>query len=811
MIHYNLEKEQRELEEESRLNGGKRTRDRDFKHAEKHSESLTKHGKRITAATIDVIAKALVDRVNITHSGPVPLSSQLLSQIDPYIAAIITTRFIIDAISQTNRKFTAAAISLGGKIEDEIRFTYCHKDNPYLVDKVIKDIESRSVHYGYKKLKLSQVQQKIGTVWNLWDTKSKLHVGEKLIDVFITNTGLVKIEKKAHRGKTYNYLLATDKTMEWINHSKKFNEFLDPELFPMVVKPTTWETPFKGGYRTLKNLYFVKGHKITSHLNYLQELTKYEMPVVYEGVNAMQDTKWSVNSPILLVLKTCFNEGDRSRGKLINNNLLDLPQKPHDISTNKKALKDWKAKAVVVHTSNERTKSKKLATAKTIYLANKFDNREIYFPHTTDFRNRAYAVVPYLNPQGTDYAKALLRFSKGIPLGDTGSRSLAIHIANVFGQDKLPLDEREKWTIDNTDTIIKCSSEPFSERFWETADKPWAFLAGCMEWHEYTKRGKDFKSTLPVASDGSCNGLQHFSAMLRDEVGGHAVNLTPSNQPQDIYGEVLQVVVKKLENAKKSVAEVSENERFLATEWLDMGLDRGACKRSVMTLPYGSTRYSATEFVDEYIQKRIDAGEELNFQNRQASSIYLAGKIWDSIGEVVVKAPEAMAWLQKVARLLSDQKTPVFWITPLGFPVRQAYYSQAETVLRTKMMGRIRIRSTTTRIDKRRQANGISPNFVHALDATMLYMTIHYCKQHGINDFAMVHDSFGTHAANQQQMNVCLREAFRDLYSQVDPLDNFLESVLPMIPEKLHRKIPELPEKGNLDINDVMKADYFFS
>ena len=60
-------------------------------------------------------------------------------------------------------------------------------------------------------------------------------------------------------------------------------------------------------------------------------------------------------------------------------------------------------------------------------------------------------------------------------------------------------------------------------------------------------------------------------------------------------------------------------------------------------------------------------------------------------------------------------------------------------------------------------------------------------------------------------MNVCLREAFRDLYSQVDPLDNFLESVLPMIPEKLHRKIPELPEKGNLDINDVMKADYFFS
>ena len=170
-----------------------------------------------------------------------------------------------------------------------------------------------------------------------------------------------------------------------------------------------------------------------------------------------------------------------------------------------------------------------------------------------------------------------------------------------------------------------------------------------------------------------------------------------------------------------------------------------------------------------------------------------------------------MSWLQKVARLLSDQKTPVFWTTPLGFPVRQAYYSQAETVLRTKMMGRIRIRSTTSRIDKRRQANGISPNFVHALDATCLFMTIHYCKQHNINSFAMVHDSFGTHAADQEQMNICLREAFRDLYSQVDPLEDFLESVLPLIPEKLHHKIPELPQKGKLDINDVINADYFFS
>ena len=40
--------------------------------------------------------------------------------------------------------------------------------------------------------------------------------------------------------------------------------------------------------------------------------------------------------------------------------------------------------------------------------------------------------------------------------------------------------------------------------------------------------------------DGSCNGLQNFSAMLRDEVGGKAVNLIPSDKPQDVYMEVVK-------------------------------------------------------------------------------------------------------------------------------------------------------------------------------------------------------------------------------------------------------------------------------
>lgn len=43
--------------------------------------------------------------------------------------------------------------------------------------------------------------------------------------------------------------------------------------------------------------------------------------------------------------------------------------------------------------------------------------------------------------------------------------------------------------------------------------------------------------------DGSCNGLQHYAALGRDEAGGAAVNLLPSDAPQDVYKVCVRVCV----------------------------------------------------------------------------------------------------------------------------------------------------------------------------------------------------------------------------------------------------------------------------
>lgn len=164
----------------------------------------------------------------------------------------------------------------------------------------------------------------------------------------------------------------------------------------------------------------------------------------------------------------------------------------------------------------------------------------IYFPHNIDFRGRAYTMHPNLSHLGSDLCRGLLKFAQTRPLGEHGLKWLRIQVANVYGGgvDKLPLDKREQFIIDNMQLISDSATNPLrGERWWLQAEDPWQCLAGCMELHKACQHQDphEFESSLPVHQDGSCNGLQHYAALARDEEGGRAVNLLPSDAPQDVY------------------------------------------------------------------------------------------------------------------------------------------------------------------------------------------------------------------------------------------------------------------------------------
>ena len=84
--------------------------------------------------------------------------------------------------------------------------------------------------------------------------------------------------------------------------------------------------------------------------------------------------------------------------------------------------------------------------------------------------------------------------------------------------------------------------------FWQSAEKPFQCLAVCREiWLAHqTPDPSTYVCSLPIHSDGSCNGLQHFVAISRDHFGAKFVNMQQSTSdmvPEDAYSGVLNVVL----------------------------------------------------------------------------------------------------------------------------------------------------------------------------------------------------------------------------------------------------------------------------
>jgi DNA-directed RNA polymerase len=800
---------QAELEKEMQGLGAKRFLEEVARAVKDGDECSTQYGQQLAKNTVLPLAEAITKFLDdASHKrGNRPVAESLLAKIDAKVAAFITVKTVLDCIT-VRRTLQKTAIAIASGIEDEARFRKFEEQNKALWGKVTKDLDKRSKNQKHKRTVLIHSMNKAAAKdsnlqWKEWGQQQKFHLGVRLLDLLEASTDLIRRVTLEEGKRTSSTVVeATETTMQWITEKNSRCSLLSPVFLPTIIPPKPWTNPYQGGYHTkaIRPLRLVK----TRNQNYLEELHHRidEMPAVYQAINAVQETAWKVNEPVLVVMQQVWDEALDVAAVPCRSDL-PLPPKPHDIETNKEARIEWKRAASKVHEANQKLRSKRLQMAKILYMAEKFvGEKAIYFPHQLDFRGRLYAVPSFLNPQGCDMAKSLLQFAEGKSIGSSGLKWIKIHAANCFGFDKCSLDGRVKWADENMQKIIACSADPLTNQWWTEADKPWQFLAACFELHA-VNINPNHVSHLPVSVDGSCNGLQNFSAMLRDEIGGSAVNLVPSALPADIYDRVAVVV-------RAKVKADADNGEALAIAWLHFGFDRKATKRPVMTLPYGATQYSARQYVMDYITER---GNHPFGEDAFPAAIYLARHIWSSIGEVVIAARNAMDWLQKTASIAASEGLPVNWKTPVGFPVLQSYPEMSHRSVKTKIGDSIVyyvLQEETDQIDKRRQSSGISPNFVHSMDACALMMSVRRALSCGVRNFGMVHDSYGTLAADMDTMATCLREAFVELY-ETDVLEEFRNSILAGLNAKNQKEVPPCPPKGNLDLSAVKQAVYFFA
>lgn len=773
-----------------------------------------------------------------SRGGPRPVALRFLSGIGANVAAYVTVREVLDHMTAAGGEvpLLQVGVRIGNALQDEGRAKVFMETNPELWHTVQRGLDragSTDVHRRRVNINRFNTLVREPAGWVDMSDDEVLRVGLQMVDLMTryvrrfsigggegtARSAWDRVARRSVKTRQQLVLRADSELIGWLSDAFEREEALLPALLPCIVPPRPWSGARSGGYwtpvvRQVALIRFKAHHREVARVA-LDEFDALEMPAVYEAVNAIQNVAWRINTRVLDVAMAMWS-ADMRAGVLPQREAIPLPPKPLDIDTNGEARKAWKREAAAIHGQNAKRIGAVLHAGRLLGIAERFRAEDaLYFPHHLDFRGRMYPIPPGLQPQGSDFARGVLQFKEERPVDAESAGWIAVHLANQFGQDKIPFDGRIAWVEEREEMWRSITARPLDDLRWTEADAPWQALAAAMEWVRWLDEGEGMMSRLPIRVDGSCNGIQHLAAMLRDGEAGRAVNLTPSDEPQDIY----QTVADGLHDILKVMAERgSDDDIEPARAWLAVIGDRvprALTKRPVMILPYGGTQTAYFEYIKEWLMSSGDALSRLGPPESRSKRIrWLAKVLWSVVSDRIVSGREVMNWLQQIARTQARSGLPILWTAPDGFVVRQFYAKMDVARVRTEIDGRrvlLRRMKARNELDPAGHARGIAPNFVHSMDATALRITVGYARMSGINSLTVIHDSFGTHAGSMWTLCACIREAFADLYEQHDVLSQFRADVEKWTREEDIGKLQAPPRRGSLDISLVRKSDYFFA
>ncbi|KAF2626763.1 DNA-directed RNA polymerase mitochondrial precursor [Macroventuria anomochaeta] len=608
-----------------------------------------------------------------------------------------------------------------------------------------------------------------------------------------------------HQGKKVGWIVPHHEILAKLRNEPVHN--IVSVRLPMVVPPKPWSSFDNGGYYTLQSKVVRQKSGDTSQRAYASTaIDNNDMNQVLAGLDVLGKVPWQINKPVFDVMAEVWNSGEGLAGLVPEHVPLERPaEPPADANYQERAA--WGKKLKEYENTKGGFHSQRCFQNFQLEVASAMANeKELYFPHSVDFRGRAYPIPPILNHIGSDVARGLLRFANGKELGSVGLQWLKVHLANLAGFDKASLREREQFAMDNMNDIVDSATNPLGgRRWWTKAEDPWQCLACCME----LKSAFDLPdptrhvSRLPVHQDGTCNGLQHYAALGGDEAGARQVNLEPSDRPQDIYTGVADLV--------KEMVEVEAEQGNAAAKFVRGHISRKVVKRTVMTNVYGVTFMGAKAQVHDELKHIFPNFKETKeLRSLQAVAMYVAYKIFEALGKIFNGAQEIQYWLgecgdrittsitaeqikqiqsrfegktprteakyksdkisksgaKQLVKAIENFKTGIIWTTPLKMPIVQPYRKDSQQKIKTPLQDiTIQKRAAGDIVDKRKQLQAFPPNFIHSLDASHMLLSALKCNEMGL-DFAAVHDSFWTHACDIPNLNTILRDAFVRMHSE---------------------------------------------
>ena len=772
--------EQVELEREQIRQGLKQLRDNTQKLEDKDYASASVYGVASVQTLIPLLTRRILEtREYRIQRGRVGVALKdivkYVGDVEPEVAAAIASKITFDKVFSTKvgeSKIQNVADCIGAAIENECMMRHYERNVPGLLETIKKNYWHKSIGTHQKVVVIRTLMNRYDVPhWKAWGRANRVKLGGWLLDCICESTNWFHKDTRVEGRNRHNYIIPTPEFLAIKDEVMATAELFSPMAWPMLIPPNNWTHTEPGGYLLNE---VMRGHDMVRRGG--PPCIQGETPIKF--LNKIQKVAYRLNPFIVEVAETLQAKGIEV-GKFVPIVELPLPPKPVDIAENKESRKEYRRRAADVQNINHQAFQRSCRTRMTMNAVKVFKDRDqFYIPWSFDYRGRAYPIPAFLTPQDTDFGKSLLKFHDEAFVDEYACDWLAFQVAPTYGLDKATMAERLAWTLDNHQLITIIATDPLSNLHeWEGVDEPWQFLAACEEYYHCVIACDRSHTSLMVATDATCSGLQILAGLARDASTARLVNVLPSDKPQDAY---------------KVVAETAKP--YVPFD-IRKHMDRKTVKRVVMTVPYNAKPYSNRGYIRDALKEK-----GVDISNEQLTATVKA--VRDAMNVVVPGPMAVMSWIEKqVAESIKRGSSEITWTTPSGFVVTQRLMKSDTQRIELQLLGSVtKIRlavGDTDIVDLAHHKNATAPNLIHSLDASLLHLSALRFDA----PIALIHDSVLCRATDMSTLSTLVRETYMHLFAEHDYLNDFASQI---------GAETAPPIVGDLEPESVIESTYFF-
>jgi len=724
-------------------------------------ESCLSYGQRLFKMTLQAVTLHLNNEFALFAASPYKARrwGNVMPVFDVFkgpehIAAIALVAGI-DQLSRRQR-YPTFCQNLGTAIERETRLITLDRVSRVEMRHLMRTGMSRP------SMAKAEVMGKLGAYQPRWTDRQRLDVGAFLADVLIQSSELFWARKHRIGRRLTRVVVPSRQALEFIQASR-VPAWSTPHS-AMVCQPVPWFDLWGGGHLgNMECLIRVPIQDAEDQEKATEHYRQADMTWLLGLINWLQATPIHVSGEMISVARTAW-EGGFDGLWPCSRAPMRMPERLGD-DPDPAELRARNRLAAIAHRDQEQNRPRRIKIERALQVAEGLRDRTVWQAYHCDHRGRIYSGNRYVTHQGPDYEKSFLSFEEKLPVGNDGIDWILKAAAGHYGLGHSSWDERLRWGQENREQMLAAASNPLDRlELWRSAKEPWQYLQLCKGLKEALETGR---SGVPIRFDQTTSGPGILAALVRDREVGRLCNLFGSTR-RDLYSAVADKVRKRLQ---QDLEFGDTRERTLAEIWLGRGIDRGLLKGPVMSVPYGGSYQSVCDKLVAALDEHLGFVPLDEFKLRVAMpSKYLGSIVWAELKEAVTSVNSVKKWLKLCCKELMKHQYPLWWKTPMGWPMLIAdrevkrlrvetwLYGQKVSMNIVDQPGEAQLSST--------QANkGLPANLIHSFDAAFCHAVISKAVTHKFQ-LLTNHDCFAVHPCNAGSVHKLLHEEFRVMYRE---------------------------------------------